>query len=107
MPSAAVFFFIVANVTTVRRLQIGMLAVAAASLLLAVEALSAYYGGWRSGIFVLQTNLYEHEEIVGQLSRIRGAGFLSDPNDFAQILLIASPLIFVAWRQGRIITNLL
>jgi hypothetical protein len=51
--------------------------------------------------------VYEHDEIVGQVLRIRGAGFLNDPNDFAQILEIALPLTFMGWRQGRVVANLL
>jgi O-antigen ligase len=39
------------------------------------------------------------------LARIRGAGFLSDPNDLAQILLIALPLAVLAWRRGRQVVN--
>jgi len=54
----------------------------------------------------LQTNVYSlNDEAMGQLTRIRGAGFLSDPNDLAQILLIAIPLAFVAWRRGREVVN--
>jgi hypothetical protein len=30
---------------------------------------------------------------------------LSDPNDLAQILLIALPLAFIAWRRGRMVAN--
>ena len=53
-------------------------------------------------MFVLLTNISSpYDEVIGQLTRIRGAGFLSDPNDLAQILLIALPLAFVAWRRGR------
>ncbi len=107
MPSAAVFFFIVANVSTARRLKIVTLAVVASCLLVAVEAFCGYYGGFRSETFVLQVPLYEQDQIVGQLLRIRGAGFLSDPNDLAQILAIALPLTFIGWRQGRVIANLL
>jgi putative inorganic carbon (hco3(-)) transporter len=105
LPSAAVFFFIVANVTTIRRLKIVALSVVASSLVVVVEALCGYYGGFRSDMFVLQQSLYSHDDVVGQLTRLRGAGFLNDPNDLAQILLIALPLIFVAWDKRRGIAN--
>jgi O-antigen ligase len=106
LPSAAVFFFIVVNVTTARRLKIVTLAAVASCLVLAVEALCGYYAGYRGEMFILQTNVYSvHDEAIGQLTRIRGAGFLSDPNDLAQILLIALPLAFIAWRRGQAVAN--
>jgi len=106
LPSAAVFFFIVVNVTTIRRLKIMTLAAVAACLVVAVEALCGYYAGYQGEMFVLLTNISSpYDEVIGQLTRIRGAGFLSDPNDLAQILLIALPLAFVAWRRGRVVAN--
>ena len=102
LPSAAVFFFIVANVTTIRRLKILTLACGIVScLVVVVEALCGYYGGFRGNVFVLQQTLYMNDEVVGQVARLRGAGFLSDPNDFAQILIIALPLVFIAWKKRR------
>jgi O-antigen ligase len=57
-------------------------------------------------MFILTTNISSpQDDVIGQLTRIRGAGFLSDPNDLAQILLIALPLLFIAWRRGRTVTN--
>jgi len=106
LPSAAVFFFIVVNVTTIRRLKIATLAAVASCVTVTVEALCGYYAGFRGEMFMLRTNISSpQEDVIGQLTRIRGAGFLSDPNDLAQILLIALPLAFIAWRRGRIVAN--
>jgi O-antigen ligase len=107
LPSAAVFFFIVVNVTTVRRLKIVALAAVASCLVVTVEALCGYYAGYHGEMFVLLTNISgPQDDVIGQLTRVRGAGFLSDPNDLAQILLIALPLAFIAWRRGRMAANL-
>jgi O-antigen ligase len=106
LPSAAVFLFIVVNVTTVRRLKIAVLAAVGSCLVVTVEALCGYYAGYHGEMFVLLTNISSpQDEVIGQLTRIRGAGFLSDPNDLAQILLIALPLAFLAWRRGRAVAN--
>jgi len=106
LPSAAVFFFIVVNVTTIRRLKIIVLAAVGSCLVVAVEALCGYYAGYHGEMFVLLTNISSpQDDVVGQLTRIRGAGFLSDPNDLAQILLIALPLAFIAWRRKRVVSN--
>jgi putative inorganic carbon (HCO3(-)) transporter len=107
LPRAAVFFFIVATVTTIRRLKILTLAAVASCLVVVVEALCGYYGGFHGETFVLRQNLYLNDAVVGQLTRLRGSGFLTDPNDLAQMLLIALPLIFVAWRRRRVVANLL
>jgi O-antigen ligase len=108
LPSAAVFFFIVVNVTTVRRLRIVALAAVASCVIVTVEALCGYYAGYHGEMFVLLTNISgPQDDVIGQLTRIRGAGFLSDPNDLAQILLIVLPLAFIAWRRGRMAANFL
>jgi putative inorganic carbon (HCO3(-)) transporter len=106
LPSAAVFFFIVANVNTSRRLKIVALAAVASCGVLVVEALFGYYGGFHGDMFVFRQNLYLHDEVVSQIKRLRGAGFLNDPNDFAQMLLIALPLIFIASDKRRGVANL-
>jgi O-antigen ligase len=106
LPSAAVFFFIVVNVTTIRKLKIVALASVASCLVVTVEALCGYYAGFHGEMFILQSNVFSaQDEVIGQLTRIRGAGFLSDPNDLAQILLIALPLVFIAWQRGRLVVN--
>jgi putative inorganic carbon (hco3(-)) transporter len=104
LPSAAVYFFIVANVTSIRRLKIITLAAVASILVLVGEALCGYYSGFLGDTFVLRMN-YERGQVVEQILRLRGVGFLNDPNDLAQMLLIALPLIFIAWRQRRFIAN--
>src|SRR6202140_4545004 len=86
LPSAAVFFFIIVNVTTIRRLKILTLAAVASCLVVAVEALCGYYAGYQGEMFIYLNNIYSPEgDVIGHLTRIRGAGFLSDPNDLAQI----------------------
>src|SRR5579872_4602296 len=54
LPSAAVFFFIIVNVTTIRRLKIITLAAVASCMGVAVEALSGYYAGYGGETFVLR-----------------------------------------------------
>jgi len=105
LPSAAIFFFVVANVTTIRRLKVVTLAAIASCMVLVIEALCGYYGAYRGEMFVLHDHLYSHDEIVGDIFRLRGVGFLNDPNDFAQILLIALPLLFITWQRRRLFYN--
>jgi putative inorganic carbon (HCO3(-)) transporter len=101
LPVAAVFFLLVVNVTTVRRLKIATLTTMGTCLAVTTEAFLGYYGGFRGDMFVL----LQEQSSQGQIPRLRAAGFLSDPNDLAQILLIALPLVFVSWNRGQTIRN--
>jgi hypothetical protein len=71
-------------------------------LFLGLEALCGYYGGFQGNTFVL-TQGYFNEQIL----RLRSVGYQNDPNDFAQILLMAVPLLFIAWRPRRVVANFL
>jgi O-antigen ligase len=94
LPSAAVFFLIIATVTTPRRLRIVIWITIGTCLCLTVEALCGYYTGFRGDTFVF---------LQGGLPRLRAVGFLNDPNDLSQMLLIALSLMFSIWEQGRVI----
>ena len=39
--------------------------------------------------------------------RIRGLGSINDPNDFGQLLVCATPLMFIFWRKKKMILNIL
>lgn len=39
------------------------------------------------------------------ITRIRGLGFLNDPNDLAQVLVGLIPLTFIFWRKGNVFNN--
>ena len=106
LPSAAVYFFIVANVTTLRRLKIVITAIVAACLGLVAEAFSGYYTGFLGNTFFMGENV-DSGQAMDRIIRLRAVGFLHDPNDFSQMLIVVIALLFVAWRTGRIATNTL
>jgi putative inorganic carbon (HCO3(-)) transporter len=109
LPAGVVFFLIVANVTTLHRLRILMIAFLATCLFLLFVSVAAYHSGDLDSPFVLQQNIGDPTtgEISSTLSRIRGPGLLNDPNDFAQCLLTALPFLGLAWRSGRKLRNTL
>jgi len=51
--------------------------------------------------------LYEHDEGGHPLYRLRGLGFINDPNDFGQLIACTIPLVFIFWRRRKIARNLL
>jgi O-antigen ligase len=105
LPSAIVFFFIVANVNSTRRLRILITVLIASCLVVVVEALCGYYFGFRGRTFLVYQHMISDRGEWADFGRVRGAGFLSDPNDFAQLLLIALPLTTIQWTKGRRAAN--
>lgn len=106
LPSAAAFFLIILTLTTPRRLKILALALVAACLFVCVEGLCGYYGGFRDQTFVAERGIYQGGQLAEQFGQLRGLGFLNDPNDFSQILLMALPLAFFAWRREEPVHNM-
>jgi hypothetical protein len=54
----------------------------------------------------LHPYLYAMGNDAGEmLYRLRGLGFLNDPNDFGQLLVCVIPLMFIFWRPKRTIPN--
>jgi O-antigen ligase len=106
LPAVSLFFFIVANVTTIRRLRILMGAIVSSCLFVAVEAMCGYYAGFLGTTFIQERGVFVHDEFVSQFLQIRGMGVLNDPNDLAQILIVAMPLAFIFWRRHQLKTQL-
>lgn len=78
----------------------GMVAIGAA---LCAQGLAAYYLGINYDKFVLQQALWgPNDQLLGYLERVMAAGFLADPNDFAQFLVSLLPLLFCFWSQGAV-----
>ena len=103
------------NLTTTRRLRATCAVVAASVVMLAVVSIFSYHTGFMAQELVLRQNLDAEEGAdLGEASeipahdtsskhilRIRSAGFLSDPNDFAQAMVMAIPLMFMGYaRRG-------
>lgn len=105
LASAFIFFLVAANVNTARRLRILAFSIVCACLVVAMEGAFSYFLDPGSR-FVLHRAAFANDDIVGHFLQIRGVGFLNDPNDFAQVLLMALPLAFFSWRPGRGRSNL-
>ncbi len=123
-----VFLLVTLNVTTRRRLKI-LVALACGSLLAVLaQAAHAYYSDARESPFFLvmeargdidamvdspeptavpdpDEESEEGSRIRPMVKRIRGLGFLADPNDLAQAFVSAVPLVFLLWRRRRVVRN--
>jgi O-antigen ligase len=107
-PSAIVYFLVAINVNNWRRLRVIVATVVISAFILLGQSLWAYfhYNG-TEGPFIFQQPLFNGETFIGVVPRIRSLGALSDPNDFAQFLLVTVPLLGLLWRSGRLGRNLI
>lgn len=124
--SSMLFVLVALNVTSIRRLKLTCAAVVLSMLIAAIFGIQAYHTGKYVEQLVLRQVAPQHEdedpsrappsaaaEIPAQdttgwyLWRVRGQGFLSDPNDFSQVLVMCLPLLWALWRNGRHLHNLM
>jgi len=114
-----VFFLIVLNVNSMRRLRIVGATLVLLTIFVAGQGVAAYHWGFQEEKFILfprgttleagepgpvQELPSEDSEVT--VPRIRGLGFLNDPNDLAQAILFGMPFLFLAWRRGRWLLSL-
>lgn len=127
--TAAIFFLVVTNVVSLRRLGILAATLVLVLCLVAVQAIVAYHWGYQEKLFVYGRSIapateeqqpdpsgmamapsaveQPEDEEAGALplERIRALGLLHDPNDLAQALLVMLPFLALARRQGRRFRN--
>ncbi len=106
LPSLMAYFLCAATIRNTRHLWLLSGSLILVALYMAVSGILAYRSGQPS-MFVFVWPPLE-EQVAGQFleRRVRGLGFLNDPNDFAQFLLVVVPFIWLAWRKGSTIRNL-
>jgi hypothetical protein len=131
--NAFVFLLIVLNVSTLRRVAALRVALIVLVLALLGMCLYSYSTGWRSDRFVLLdvvanpsdprlilmegypenpegTTAMEdpdrEQRRARYIKRLRALGFLNDPNDLAQMLIITLPFVLVGYRRRRFVGNM-
>ena len=122
--SAGLFALVVLNVTNLKRLKITCAAVIASVVWVSATSAFSYHTGYMVEKLVLGQWVNENlvtEELAAELEntvpahdasgmrlwRIRGLGFMSDPNDLAQAMVMVLPLLWGMARAGHRFANLL
>lgn len=119
--SMLLFFLISFNVLSMRRLRIACIVILLSLFAVSVLGITAYHTGYMSEELVLQQRKDDWtieapktrppipaEDTSGAfLWRVRGVGILNDPNDFAQALIMAMPMLWWFVRKGAWVRNLL
>ncbi len=125
--SFATVLLVAFNVSTRRHLGLAIGVAVASLLAILLVAIHAYYSAAEESPFFLTTTargaldtmIESPEEATTAVSedadasastrllvrRIRGLGFLADPNDLAQALASSIPLVFLLWRRRRPFRN--
>ena len=122
MISAFLYLTTVMNVTSMRRLKITCAVVAFSTVTLGIAGIAAYHTGFMVEKLVLRQNVDSEEEAATEadptdipaletstryLWRVRSVGFLSDPNDFGQALVVALPMLAGLYVKRRFFRNLI
>jgi len=95
------FYLIVLNCDTLRRLKVLTYLLIFVAVLYIVQGSRAYLAG-----DVTSPLLKVITASDGSVSfRMQGQGFLYDPNDFAQFLVMVLPFIWMGWRQRAYVRN--
>lgn len=103
------FYMIVVSADTPKRLKVAMWVIAAMAMVLVFQGALAFRYGTNADTFIMYENSPDPsgsgEEI--RVPRMRAAGFMADPNDLAQVLLLSFPFVGLAWRKRSPISNAL
>ncbi len=108
-PSAVLFFLTLINVNNIQRLKTTCLAIATCTFILAIASIVSYHTGFMVEQLVLkqsseapvtpeadalESDIPALDKSGKYLWRVRSMGFLTDPNDFGQAVVMAVPLLF-------------
>ncbi|MFT3665098.1 O-antigen ligase family protein [Piscinibacter sp.] len=121
--TSSMFFLLAAlNLTTHERLVTAGKVLALSIVVMAAVGVFSYHTGWHADTLVLAQNTYDDnlDPDVGPepgtapakdssgrfLWRLHALGFLQDPNDFAQAMIVSLPLLLLGYAPGRLLRNL-
>ena len=105
VPSFAAFFLCAATVRRTGHLRFLTVSLAIVGLYQAICGIAAYHSGGASPFVYMWPPIEEQVQGQAVTRRVRGLGFLNDPNDFAQFLLVMLPLLWTAWRKRAVVRN--
>ena len=111
--SAMLMLLCFLNLTTTRRLQITCAVVAACVVVLAAIGTYSFHTGFMAQELVLRQNTADeeardsgdvaeipaHDTSSKYILRVRSLGFLNDPNDFAQAMIMVMPILFLGYAK--------
>jgi putative inorganic carbon (hco3(-)) transporter len=109
MHAAACFYLTIGSVNSINKLKFLTLCLLLVALYLGTMGALAFHD-------IIHDERFLHEQIVNlngedepgeTLVRTRALGFMNDPNDFAQFLVLLLPLLWLWWKQRGYLWNAL
>ncbi len=119
-PTLLIFLTIVMTVTDIKRLRTTCALIIACMMVLSIFGALAYHTGYMADKLVMWQTVGDDENMAEteadvipaddtsgtRLWRVRSLGFLSDPNDFGQALVVAVPMLLMFYERRRAFRNL-
>lgn len=119
-PSVLMFLSTVMLVVTRERLQAACAVVVASMVVLSIAGAAAFHTGYMADKLVVWQMAQDEEEVtqappdiipaedttVDRIWRVRSLGFLSDPNDFGQALVVSLGMLALFKRPRSMVRNL-
>ncbi len=91
-----IYFLVACNAFTLGRVRFCCLVVISCAVVMAAQAIVAYYTDLWHKPLVLESGIPG----ISLMRRARGWGVLNDPNDFAQFLMVGLGLVGVFWKSA-------
>ncbi|MGL4575089.1 MAG: O-antigen ligase family protein [Burkholderiaceae bacterium] len=128
LPAISLMFLAIVNLTSLTRVKVTCATIVLCMLTLSAAGIAAYHTGFMVEELVLRQNVenperdltapvMEHDTEFAppaadksgtSMWRVRSVGFLNDPNDFSQALIMCLPLVMLAYAgRGWIMRTLL
>ena len=119
-PAAMLFVLTCLNLTSIERVKATCATIVVCIIAVAGFGVAAYHYGFMGDLLVLYQNMGDAlnspvlepgtipaDDVPGaRLWRVRSLGFLNDPNDLAQAVVMVLPLLWGAYRRRRLFRNL-
>jgi hypothetical protein len=102
-----VFLLVVTTTVSYARLRILATIVIAVGMIYSITGHLAVHYGYGGSQFLVGANLSDDPSEDGGVVRMRGSGFLNDPNDLGQYFVICIALLSINWKTKSIIRNVL
>lgn len=93
------FVLLSVNCTKLSHVKLAMWGLILTCLVICFQCLGALYFQIQYEKFIFEQAVWESPEVFKNMAlRVRGLGFLNDPNDLGQVLCCVLPLVFLGWK---------
>jgi putative inorganic carbon (hco3(-)) transporter len=109
MPAAACFYLTIGAVNSIGKIKFTVVCLLFVALYFVTMGALAYHGYIQDDRFLVEMmiKMSPDDEESQMLVRTKALGFMDDPNDFAQFLVLLLPLLWLWWKERGFFWNTL